>query len=83
MKFLLFLAAIASVVAGFVLVGGLMSSSSAPQQAAVAACAVAIAVIPYVFARAAQLWQQADDRAEQHKELLAAVRRLQDEQKSS
>lgn len=41
-----------SIIAGLVLLAGLMTATSAPQQGAVAAIAVAIAVIPYCFAKA-------------------------------
>jgi len=43
-----------AVVAGVVAVSGIMNAQSAPQEAAAAGMAVAIAVIPYVFARAVQ-----------------------------
>lgn len=49
--------------AAFVLISGFSGSNSAPQQAAVAALAVAMAVIPYVFSRCLQI--DADRRAQQ------------------
>jgi hypothetical protein len=47
-----------SVVGGFILLLGLVSSTGAPQQAAVAAIAVAFVVLPYCCARAlSELWK--------------------------
>ncbi len=43
-----------AVVAGVVAVAGFTNAQSAPQEAAAAGMAVAIAVIPYIFARAVQ-----------------------------
>lgn len=40
-----------SLFAGYMHVSGLMEANSAPQQAAVAAMAVAVAIIPYCLAR--------------------------------
>lgn len=50
--FLFTLAAIGALLGGVVLVLSVVLSSGAPQQAAGAAIAVALAVIPYVLARA-------------------------------
>lgn len=47
-----FFAALGAVLGGLVLVLSVVGSSGAPQQAAGAAIAVALAVIPYVLARA-------------------------------
>lgn len=42
----------ASLIAGFVLVAGVTAANGAPQEASAAAIAIAVAVIPYVLARA-------------------------------
>lgn len=44
-----------SIAGGLVLIGTLMSANSAPQEAAGFALACALAVVPYVFARAIDL----------------------------
>ena len=43
---------ICSIVAGLVAIAGVSSAQGAPQEAAVMAAAIGIAVIPYCFARA-------------------------------
>jgi hypothetical protein len=63
MKFFWVCVALAAALAALVLVGGLATANGAPQQAAVAAVAVAIAVIPYIFARAIEGWESATWRA--------------------
>lgn len=58
---------------------GLNHAQSAPQEAAIAATAVALAVIPYVFSRCVQL---SSDRARSIKdaaELLDAIRSLRND----
>ncbi len=62
MGFFGFLSMVGSVVGALVLVGGLASAKGAPQEAAVAACAVALAVLPYVFFRVLQLNAQEKQR---------------------
>ena len=52
MKFLRFMTCLGAFVAGGVFVFGLATANGAPQQAAAAAIAVGIAVIPYVGMRA-------------------------------
>src|SRR5687768_10652684 len=47
------LSAVGSLVGGIILILGLSTSQGAPQEAAVAAIAVAVAVLPYVLARSA------------------------------
>lgn len=59
---------LAAIVAAIVLALGMKSAQSAPQEAAIAALAAAIAIIPYVFYRALQSMNQADE--------LAAIRGL-------
>ena len=68
MKFFGFLSLFGAIVAALVLLTGMFTAQSAPQEAAIAALAIAIAVIPYVFFRVLQALRQADD--------LAAIRRL-------
>jgi hypothetical protein len=53
-KFGWMMAATGAILAGLILVGTVLLGSSAPQQAAGAAIAAAVAVIPYVFARAVE-----------------------------
>ena len=43
---------VAAVLAGGVFIWGLMAAESAPQEAAIAGVALAIAIIPYCFTRA-------------------------------
>jgi hypothetical protein len=43
---------LACIIAGFALIATIFDSSGAPQQAAGAAIAAAVAIIPYVFSRA-------------------------------
>lgn len=62
------LAMFAAVISAIVLAFGMKSAQSAPQEAAIAALAAAIAIIPYVFYRALQSMKQADE--------LAAIRSL-------
>lgn len=57
-KFLFGFSALASLLAGFLLIVGFMGANSAPQEAAVGALSCAIAVIPYVLARAFKEWSQ-------------------------
>lgn len=52
MAFLRVVTAIAAVLAFLILVIGLNMANGAPQEASIAAIAVAVAVIPYVFTRA-------------------------------
>jgi hypothetical protein len=51
MVFFYVVTAIMTVIATIVLIGGLAKATGSPQEAAVAAIAVAIAVLPYIFAR--------------------------------
>ncbi len=54
-QFLNIVALLGAVAGGVTLFGTFAGSKSAPQEAAGAAIAVALAVIPYVFARAVQI----------------------------
>lgn len=63
-----FLTVLAAIAAAIVLVFGMKSAQSAPQEAAIAAMAMAIAVIPYVLFRALQSMSQTDE--------LTAIRQL-------
>ncbi|PWC54251.1 hypothetical protein ABNQ39_20865 [Azospirillum sp. A26] len=51
-KVLWLLTAVASVIAGLVMFVGISKANGAPQEAAVSAMALGIAIIPYVFTRA-------------------------------
>jgi len=77
MKFFLFVTGCSSVVGALWLLGGLFLAKSAPQEASAAAIACAFAILPYVFARAGQLWERADDEKRRHSELLQAIAALQ------
>jgi hypothetical protein len=74
MKFLLVLASVGSILGGLTLLGGMLFTKSAIQESASAAYACALAVIPYVLARANQLWHQADQDERRHRELLEALK---------
>jgi hypothetical protein len=56
------------------LIFGFSTAQSAPQEAAIAAAAIALAVIPYVFSRCVQI--SADRKAQQKmlEEILAALK---------
>ncbi len=58
--FLAVMAGLGSLLGTLVLVFGLATSSGAPQEAAVAGIALALAVLPYVLLRAVQLAQSAE-----------------------
>jgi hypothetical protein len=77
MKFWWFCSGIGSVLGGLVLMVGYATATSAPQEAAVGALAVALAVVPYVLARSIQLTQAPDRANAQMSELMAALARLQ------
>lgn len=53
-KFFWMMTAGGAILAGLILIASVLLASNAPQQAAGAAIACAVAVIPYVFARAAE-----------------------------
>lgn len=75
MRFLLFCSAAGSVLGFLLLLVGL-AADGAPQQAALAGYALALAVLPYVFARACQLWEQQARESHRHDELLVALRKI-------
>lgn len=52
MRFFWFVTLLASIASGLVLAGGWIFAKGAPQEAAVAALALCIVAIPYVFTRA-------------------------------
>ncbi len=81
MKFFLFCACAGSIIGGLTLIVGVHLATGAPQEAAVAAIAVAWAVVPYVFARSVQLWGQANLEAQRHKDLMLALSLLSVEQR--
>lgn len=74
MKFMGAMSIIGSILGGIVLLFGFMGAKSAPQEAASAALAVALAVIPYVFFRALQLSKQSED-TQAMREALEAINR--------
>ncbi|NDZ12024.1 hypothetical protein C7T35_15535 [Variovorax sp. WS11] len=68
--FLYCLTLLASLAAGGTLFLTFASSGSAPQQAAGAAMAVAIAIIPYVFSRCVQICVSENNRRNENQRLL-------------
>jgi len=74
--FLFFITILTSIGGGLVLLVGVATSASAPQQAAVAGIAIACAVIPYSLARACQLMWRDKLEERRHQELLDALRGL-------
>lgn len=71
MKIIGFLSILAALAAELLFLFGISSATSSPQQAATAGMALATAVIPYVFFRAAQAMKQTED--------VEAIRRLLEE----
>ena len=62
---------IASILAAFVLIGTVVGSSGAPQEAAGAAISAAIVIIPYVFTKAVEgLTNRAEEQSERIIEML-------------
>lgn len=53
---------------------GFSGAQSAPQEAAAAALAIALAVIPYVFSRCVQITSDRRSSQKRHEELMEAVR---------
>lgn len=76
MVFLFALPIIGAILGGLALFFGGLLASGAPQQAAAAAMAVALAVIPYVLARSVQIVTQDGVQKRQHKELLEKLEKL-------
>lgn len=74
MHFMGVVSIIGSIAGGTVLLLGFMGAQSAPQEAASAALAIALAVIPYVFFRAIQLSKQSAD-TQAMREALEAINR--------
>lgn len=74
MKFFWFSAAFGAICGLLTMMFGYASAKSAPQEAAIAAMAVAAAVVPYVFARSLQLFGQHERDERRHQEVLAALR---------
>ena len=60
--------------ASLVLIFGFSGAQSAPQEAAAAALAIALAVIPYVFSRCLQIAADRKIRKEMHEEIVSALR---------
>lgn len=76
MIFLFVLAVIGSILGGLTLFFGGVFASGAPQQAAAAAMAVALPVIPYVLARAVQIITQDGAQKRHNKQLLEKLDKL-------
>lgn len=70
-------AALGSVAGALILVLGMAAAKGAPQEAAIAAMAVAVAVIPYVIFRAVQVIKQAYLTRDFQKELLRRLDALE------
>lgn len=68
------IAALSSALGGLVLLFTIASSSGAPQQAAGAAIAMALAVLPYVFARSIQITNQQSEAKQRHLEIIAIIK---------
>ncbi|WP_092000077.1 hypothetical protein [Polaromonas sp. OV174] len=64
---------IGAVLGAIVLVIGFAGAKGAPQEAAVAALAIALAVIPYVLARCVQMSRDELLAEQRHKDILAAL----------
>ena len=77
MGFLSFLAGLGSVLGALVLVLGFVSAKGAPQEAAVAALAVALAVLPYVFMRAFQVSASMREQREHRRDVLRRLESLE------
>lgn len=74
MAFFWFLTMLCAIASGFALVHAVLLSSGAPQQAAGAAIAIGMAVIPYVFTRCLHEM----DRGNWQKHMLKALDRIAD-----
>ena len=67
-----------SIVGWLVLVFGLIASKGAPQEAAVAALAAALAILPYTFFRAVQLSAQVKRQTAFQEELIKRLKAIED-----
>ncbi len=76
--FLWFLSLMGSIAGGFMLLVAISASNGAPQQAAGAAIALGLAVIPYVFTRCIE----GSDTANWRKQMLAEAKKLAAEDKA-
>lgn len=74
MHFMGVLSILGSIAGGVVLLFGFIGAQSAPQEAAAAALAIALAVIPYVLFRAIQLSKHSAD-TQAMREALEAINR--------
>lgn len=68
--------ATAAALAAVVLFVVFLTANTAPQQAAGSVLAVALAAIPYIFARCVQIIVGAETERARHRELLAALKEL-------
>jgi uncharacterized membrane protein len=71
--FLQFIAGLGAIAGGVVLFIASSSHMSAPQEAAAAAFAIGLAVVPYVLMRCVQLARDEERRQKEHAALLAAL----------
>lgn len=72
-SFLYIATLVSTCVGALVLVLGFSGANSAPQEAAAAAAAIALAVIPYVFTRSVQLTKDFHERRATDKRVLALL----------
>jgi hypothetical protein len=77
MGFLGVVSCIGSILGWLVLVVGFLSAKGAPQEAAVAGLAIALAVLPYTFFRAVQLSTAAKRQAEFQAALLRRLESIE------
>ena len=68
--------ALLSIIGALLLAFSILAGGSAPQQAAGAAMAIGLAVIPYVLARVYQLSKQAELEEARHSAVLNALREM-------
>ena len=76
LSFLTYFSGVSAVVGALYFLVGMNYATSAPQEAALAGCAIALAVIPYVFMRCFQMTAERTASAENAAALLQAVRSL-------
>ena len=74
MSTLFVLTGLSSALGAVVFMVSAASAQSAPQEAAGAAMAIALAVIPYVFARCIQIAKSESLAKQRHEEIVAAIR---------
>jgi len=73
LTFLYALTGIGSVIGAFLLVFTIVGSQSAPQQAAGAAMAIGLAIVPYVFSRCIQIIVSETSRRKENERLVTQL----------